>query len=72
MGKTQVFDIEAAKERLLDFYDADQLVDVLNISSEEILDRFPEKIEEYLSEDTFGQTELPFKTNDEDDPGEEK
>lgn len=34
------------KEHLLELYDPDEIVDVLSISTEEILDAFPEKIVE--------------------------
>lgn len=35
------------RQRLLDAYDPDDLVDILDISSEDILDRFQDKLEEY-------------------------
>lgn len=34
------------KEHLLELYDPDEIVDVLSISTEEILDAFPDKITE--------------------------
>lgn len=34
------------KEHLLELYDPDEIVDVLNISTLEVLDAFPEKIVE--------------------------
>lgn len=34
------------KEHLLELYDPDEIVDVLSISTQEILDAFPEKIVE--------------------------
>jgi len=36
--------LEDMKEQLLKYYDADDLVDVLNITAEEILDAFEEKV----------------------------
>lgn len=45
------------KEQLLKYYDPDDLVDVLNLTSEEILDAFEEKVyniyKDGLLEETF-------------------
>lgn len=43
--------LEDTKQELLDKYDVDVLVDILNISAEELLDRFEDKVEEYMAED---------------------
>ena len=43
--------LEEIKERLLRFYDPDDLLEALQISSEEILDRFEDKL--LLRLDTF-------------------
>ena len=36
--------IELVRQQLLDKYDADDLVDILNIDAEELLDRFEDKV----------------------------
>lgn len=48
--------IDQVRQLLLDSYDPDDLVDILNISSEEILDRFHDKLEEY-TEREYGDDE---------------
>ena len=42
--------LEEIKERLLRFYDPDDLLEALQISSEEILDRFEDKLLRNLDE----------------------
>jgi len=42
--------LEETKERLLRFYDPDDLLEALQISSEEILDRFEDKLLRKLDE----------------------
>ena len=48
-------DISQARNFLLNAYDPDELVDVLKITSEEILDRFEDKIEEYIDKDEYDE-----------------
>lgn len=43
-------DLDRAKRILLDMYDPEELVDVLRISSKELLERFEDKVEEYALE----------------------
>jgi hypothetical protein len=42
---------EAVIQELLDKYDADDLVDILNIDAEELLARFEDKVEAYIPEE---------------------
>jgi len=42
--------LEEIKERLLRFYDPDDLLEALQISSEELLDRFEDKLLKRLDE----------------------
>ena len=56
--------LEEIKEKLLRFYDPDDLLEALQISSEEILDRFEDKLiarleqfEEELQDDTKPDTD---------------
>lgn len=46
---TQIITLEEYKEQLLAFYDPDDLVDVLEISSEELIEAFPDKVQSLLT-----------------------
>ncbi len=58
MTDRNFFDIEAAKKVMASKYDADELVDILDIDNEELLDRFEDRLEAYLRKDE-GHDELP-------------
>lgn len=47
--------LEDVRQQLLDAYDPDEIVDVLNISTEEILDRFEDKVVEYMEANEKGE-----------------
>lgn len=47
MGKV---DLETLKERIIGRYDPDYLVDILQLTVEEILDAFPERLVEMAGE----------------------
>lgn len=50
--------VEQTRQELLDSYDADDLVDVLNIESEEILDRFEDKVIEYIEQEVDDEADI--------------
>ena len=56
--------LEEIKERLLDTYDADDFLEALEITSEELLDRFEDKLINRL--DKF-EEELKDEEEDEDE-----
>ena len=56
--------LEEIKERLLDTYDADDFLEALEITSEELLDRFEDKLINRL--DKF-EEELTDEEEDEDE-----
>ena len=56
--------LEEIKERLLDTYDADDFLEALEITSEELLDRFEDKLINRL--DKF-EEELTDEKEDEDE-----
>ena len=56
--------LEEIKERLLDTYDADDFLEALEITSEELLDRFEDKLINRL--DKF-EEELTDEAEDEDE-----
>tara|TARA_A100000164_G_scaffold339989_1_gene335476 strand:+ start:668 stop:853 length:186 start_codon:yes stop_codon:yes gene_type:complete len=56
--------LEEIKERLLDTYDADDFLEALEITSEELLDRFEDKLINRL--DKF-EEELTNEEEDEDE-----
>lgn len=50
-------DLDRAKRILLDMYDPEELIDILRISSRELLERFEDKVEEYAVEYDDGDYE---------------
>jgi hypothetical protein len=52
-------DLQRFKERLLERYDADYLVDVLDISAEEVLDAFELKLIQAQNNDVFAELDDP-------------
>jgi len=58
---------ELLRQRLIDGYDPDGIVDILDISSEELLDRFEDKLDEYIEkledkddDDSEGEDNFPI------------
>ena len=45
---------EKVRQELLNSYDADILVDLLKIDAEELLDRFEDKLDEYVEDNKDG------------------
>ena len=59
--------MDEIREKILDRYDPDDLIDLLELTSEEILDRFEDKLinrlemfEEELQDDTREETENEY------------
>lgn len=48
---------------LLQYYDADDLVDVLGIEAEELLDRFEDKLDKFDT-NNLPEVELPYNEED--------
>lgn len=55
--------IQQIKEMLLQYYDADDLVDVLGIEAEELLDRFEDKLDKFDT-NNLPEVELPYNEED--------